>query len=110
MANIINRLVNGSACSFNQPTNVSLDNKYTVLDISSLTGDMLAVGMFVALDFVWDRAKENRTEEKGYFIDECWQLLSAPALQAPGWPVILSWRFLRPYVAMAVLLSAPVRT
>ena len=48
MANIINRLVNGSARSFNQPTNVSLDNKYTVLDISSLTGDMLAVGMCVA--------------------------------------------------------------
>ncbi len=35
LANIINRLVNGSARSFNQPTNVSLDNKYTVLDISS---------------------------------------------------------------------------
>ena len=59
MANIINRLVNGSARSFNQPTNVSLDNKYTVLDISSLTGDMLAVGMFVALDFVWDRDRKS---------------------------------------------------
>lgn len=47
LANIINRLVNGSARGFNQPTNVSLDNKYTVLDISSLTGDMLAVGMFI---------------------------------------------------------------
>ena len=51
-------------------------NKYTVLDISSLTGDLLTVGMFVALDFVWDRAKADRTEEKAIFIDECWQLLS----------------------------------
>lgn len=76
MANILNRLVNGSARSFNQQTNVSLDNKYTVLDISSLTGDLLTVGMFVALDFVWDRAKQDRTEEKAIFIDECWQLLS----------------------------------
>lgn len=57
-------------------TNVRLDNKYTVLDISSLTGDLLTVGMFVALDFVWDRAKADRTEEKAIFIDECWQLLS----------------------------------
>ena len=32
--------------------------------------------MFVALDFVWDRAKADRTEEKAIFIDECWQLLS----------------------------------
>ena len=76
MANILNRLVYGSASTFNQQTNVSLRNKYTVLDISSLTGDLLTVGMFVVLDFVWDRAKENRTEEKAVFIDECWQLLS----------------------------------
>ena len=76
MANILNRLVHGSASTFNQQTNVSLRNKYTVLDISSLTGDLLIVGMFVVLDFVWDRAKENRTEEKAVFIDECWQLLS----------------------------------
>ena len=76
LANILNRLVNGSASTFNQQTNVSLQNKYIVLDISSLTGDLLTVGMFVALDFVWDRAKEDRTEEKAIFIDECWQLLS----------------------------------
>ena len=76
MAHILNRLVHGSASTFNKQTNVSLDNKYTVLDISSLTGDLLTVGMFVALDFVWDRAKADRTEEKTIFIDECWQLLS----------------------------------
>ena len=76
MAHILNRLVNGSASTFNNQTNVRLDNKYTVLDISSLTGDLLTVGMFVALDFVWDRAKADRTEEKAIFIDECWQLLS----------------------------------
>ena len=76
MAHILNRLVHGSASTFNKQTNVRLDNKYTVLDISSLTGDLLTVGMFVALDFVWDRAKADRTEEKTIFIDECWQLLS----------------------------------
>ena len=76
MAHILNRLVNGSASTFNKQPNVRLDNKYTVLDISSLTGDLLTVGMFVALDFVWDRAKADRTEEKAIFIDECWQLLS----------------------------------
>ena len=77
LANIINRLVHGSANSFNQQTNVDLENKYTVLDISELTGDLLTVGMFVALDFVWDKAKENRTVEKTIFIDECWQLIGA---------------------------------
>lgn len=75
LANILNRLVHGSARSFNQQTNVDLSNRYTVLDISELSGDLLTAGMFVAVDFVWDKAKENRTMEKAIFIDECWQLI-----------------------------------
>ena len=75
LANILNRLVHGSASTFNQRTNVNLDNKYTVLDISELSGDLLTAGMFVALDYVWDKAKQNRTVEKTIFIDECWQLI-----------------------------------
>jgi hypothetical protein len=77
MGNILNRLVHGSAKTFNQHTNVDLDNPYTVLDISELTGELLTVGMFVALDFVWDKAKEDRTKEKAIFIDEIWQLMGA---------------------------------
>jgi hypothetical protein len=77
MANIVNRLVHGSASTFSQQTNVNLDNKYTVLDISELTGDLLTVGMFVALDFVWDKVKEDRTVEKSIFIDEAWQLIGS---------------------------------
>lgn len=74
MANILNRLVHGSASSFNQQTNVDLDNKYVVLDISELSEDLL-LGMFLALDFVWTKAKEDRTVEKAIFIDEAWKLL-----------------------------------
>lgn len=84
LANILNRLVHGSASTFNQRTNVSLENKYIVLDISELTGDLLTVGMFVALDFVWDKAKENRTQEKAIFIDECWQLIGGTTGGASG--------------------------
>lgn len=31
--------------------------------------------MFVALDYVWDKAKEDRTKEKAIFIDEAWELI-----------------------------------
>ena len=108
LANILNRLVNGSASTFNQQTNVSLDNKYTVLDISSLTGDLLTVGMFVALDFVWDRAKEDRTEEKTIFIDECWQLLSgagATGTRLAGDFVLEIFKTIRGYGGSAVCAS-----
>lgn len=77
LGNILNRLVHGSAKTFNQQTNVDLSNPYTVLDISELTGELLTVGMFLVLDFVWDKAKEDRTKEKAIFIDEIWQLVGA---------------------------------
>lgn len=108
MAHILNRLVNGSASTFNKATNVRLDNKYTVLDISSLTGDLLTVGMFVALDFVWDRAKADRTGEKAIFIDECWQLLSgagATGTRLAGDFVLEIFKTIRGYGGSAVCAS-----
>lgn len=79
IANILNRLVSGSASSFNQQTNVDLKNKYVVLDISELSGDLL-LGMFVAIDYVWSKAKEDRTLEKAIFVDEAWKLLASNEL------------------------------
>jgi len=102
LANILNRLVNGSASSFNQQTNVRLDNKYIVLDISELTGDLLTVGMFVALDFVWDRAKENRTEEKAIFIDETWQLIGASSNRLAAEFVLEIFKIIRGYGGSAI--------
>mgnify|MGYP000252483973 CR=1 FL=1 len=109
MAHILNRLVNGSASTFNKQTNVRLDNKYTVLDISSLTGDLLTVGMFVALDFVWDRAKADRTEEKAILSTSAGSFFPAPrtGTRLAGDFVL---EFLRPSAAMAVQRSAPART
>lgn len=102
MANILNRLVNGSAKTFNQQTNVSLDNKYIVLDISELTGDLLTVGMFMAVDFVWDKTKENRTAEKAIFIDECWQLIGASSNRQAAEFVLEIFKTIRGYGGAAV--------
>ena len=108
LANILNRLVNGSARTFNQQTNVSLDNKYTVLDISELTGDLLTVGMFVALDFVWDKAKENRTEEKAIFIDECWQLIGANSNRLAAEFVLEIFKIIRGYGGSAICATQDI--
>ncbi|MGN0492611.1 MAG: VirB4 family type IV secretion system protein, partial [Acutalibacteraceae bacterium] len=102
LANILNRLVHGSASSFNQQTNVDLDNKYTVFDISELSGDLLPVGMFVALDYVWDKAKENRTEEKAIFIDECWQLIGGTGNRTAAEFVLEIFKIIRGYGGSAV--------
>jgi len=76
LAIIISRFVTGSAQSFNSQTNVDLDNKYVVLDLSELKGKLLPVGMFIGLDYVWDKVKMDRTQRKAIFIDELWQLIS----------------------------------
>ena len=102
LANIMNRLVHGSASTFNQHTNVNLDNKYTVLDISELTGDLLTVGMFVALDYVWDKAKENRTVEKAIFIDETWQLIGASSNRLAAEFVLEIFKIIRGYGGSAI--------
>lgn len=105
MANILNRLVHGSASTFNQHTNVNLDNKYTVLDISELSGDLLTVGMFVALDYVWDKAKQNRTVEKTIFIDECWALIGGSANRLAANFVLEIAKIIRGYGGSAVFAT-----
>lgn len=102
LANIMNRLVHGSASTFNQQTNVSLENKYTVLDISELTGDLLTVGMFVALDYVWDKAKEDRTAEKAIFIDEVWQLIGSASNHLAAEFVVEIFKIIRGYGGSAI--------
>ena len=97
LANILNRMVHGSASSFNQQTNVDLSNKYVVLDISELSGDLLTVGMFVALDFVWSKAKEDRTVEKAIFIDEVWKLIGAASNEMAAEYVLEIFKIIRGY-------------
>ena len=77
IAVIVSRFVTGSAQSFNQQTNVDLTNKYIVLDLSELKGKLLPVGMMIALDYVWDNIKADRTKKKAILIDEIWQLIGA---------------------------------
>lgn len=77
IAAIVSRFVTGSAQSFNRQTNVDLTNKHIVLDLSELKGKLLPVGMMIALDYVWDNIKADRTKKKAIMIDEIWQLIGA---------------------------------
>ena len=79
-----------------------MSNKYTVLDISELSGDLLTAGMFVAVDFVWDKAKENRTMEKAIFIDECWQLIGGGGNSLAAEYVLEIFKIIRGYGGSAI--------
>lgn len=75
VANILIPLIRGSLSVYNKPTNVDLTNKYIVFDMNGTTGSNLILSLFITLDFVWSKIKENRLAKKAVFIDEAWQLI-----------------------------------
>lgn len=102
LATIIRTFVSGSAQSFNQQTNVDLDNKYIVIDISELSGKLLPVGMFIALDFVWDKVMADRTQKKAIFIDEVWKLIGGSSNQYAADFVLQIFKIIRGYGGAAI--------
>ena len=115
LAIIVSRFVTGSAQSFNQQTNVNLDNKYVVIDISELKGKLLPVGMFIGLDYVWDQVKSDRTKRKAIYIDEIWQLIGASSNRQAGEFCQEIFKIARGYGAAAIAArtyptSSPLRT
>ena len=98
--NLLSRFVTGSARSFNQPTNVNLDNRFVVIDVSSLTEELLPVGMFIALDFVMDRAQSDRTKRKIVAIDEMWKLMKGSRMSAEF--VVEVFKIIRGYAGSAI--------
>ena len=105
LAIIVSRFVTGSAQSFNQQTNVNLENKYVVIDISELKGKLLPVGMFIGLDYIWDQVKSDRTKRKAIYIDEIWQLIGASSNRQAGEVCQEIFKIARGYGAAAIAAS-----
>lgn len=105
LASIMKQYVTGSASIFNGQTNVDLDNKYIVFDISSLSDTMLPIGMFLALDFVWDKVKEDRTKKQMIIIDEGWKLIGAGSNVYAADYVLQIFKTIRSYRGSAVIAT-----
>lgn len=108
IAQILGRFVTGSAASFNQQTNVDLTNKFIVFDLQDLQGSMKAVGMFIVMDFLWSRIKENRTERKAVFIDEGWQLIGASSDSRAADFVYRIFKTIRGYAGSAIFATQDI--
>lgn len=99
---VLSQYVTGSLESFNGPTNVDLDNKYVVMDVSSLTKEMLPIGMFIALDYVWDKAREDRSQKKAIFLDETWRLIGPGSSEQAADFVLEIFKVIRGYGGAAI--------
>lgn len=106
---ILSQFITGSAKSFNNRTNVNLDNKYIVFDLSGLQGRLLPAGMFVALDFIVGRIREDVTEEKMVFIDEGWQLIGSGANEKAAEYVKWLFKIIRGYNGGACIATQDIK-
>ena len=70
--------------------------------VKGLKDGKMAVGMFVALDYVWSKVKEDRTVEKAVFLDEVWQLIGASSNELAAEYVLDIFKIIRGYGGLAV--------
>ncbi len=98
----LSRFVTGSASRLGQATNVDLENKYIVLDISEMGKDLLPLGMFLALDSCWDKCKESRARKKVIMLDELWCLIGASSNAMAADFVMEIFKIIRGYGGAAV--------
>ena len=76
--NIIDQFTEGSLSIFNGQTNVDTTNNFIVFGLQHNDEDMMPAAMFIAMDFVWAKFQENRTQRKILFIDEWWKMAFNP--------------------------------
>ena len=99
---VLSRFVTGSASRLGQHTNVDLSNKYIVMDISEMGKDLLPLGMFLALDYCWDKCKESRVQKKALMLDELWCLIGASSNPLAADYVVEIFKIIRGYGGSAV--------
>lgn len=78
LARIINAQLVISSQTYNGQTNVDLNNEFTVFGLETLKDDMIPVGVFMTMDYIWSKIKENKRKHKALFMDEWWKLAQNP--------------------------------
>lgn len=71
----LEKFVVGSAAGvFNQPTNIDITNKFTVFSIRDLQDDLRPIAMYMILDFIWTRVRED-LRKRLLIVDEAWTMM-----------------------------------
>lgn len=74
----IEKFVQGSFRGiFDQHTNISLKNPFTVFSVKDLEESLRPIAMFVILDFIWTRIKRE-LKKRILIVDEAWHMMRYP--------------------------------
>lgn len=78
LADRIEKFVKGSLIGiFNQQSNIDIRNTFTVFSIRDLEDELRPIAMYLILDFIWTRIK-NDIRKRILVVDEAWYLMQYP--------------------------------
>lgn len=97
--------ISGSFAYFNHYTNVNLDNKLVVADISKLEESAVTVAMYLIVDMFWDRIKFDKSEKKVIYIDEAWKLIGSTGNIQTAEFVYKMFKTIRKYGGAATIIT-----
>ena len=98
----LQRYVDGSAKSFNAPTNVDLNNPYVVLDLSSMSKELMPVAIFIATDLAFDTIRADMTTRKALIMDELSLMIGIAGTEEAAEFVLKAFKLVRAYNCIAV--------
>jgi type IV secretory pathway VirB4 component len=68
----------------------------------------MPIGMFVAMDLLWDKIKEDRTEKKIIYLDELWRLIGSTGSRHTAEFVYKIFKTIRKYGGGATAITQDV--
>ncbi len=103
------QFVTGVYREMNGQTNVDLDNKYIVFGFDSFNNNsgMLAPMMYIVLEYVMGKVKEDKTKAKIVSLDEGWRLLDDRSPEVATF-VEETWRTIRSYRGAGVFATQSI--
>lgn len=78
LASRLEKFIKGSFRGiFDQKSNIDFKNPFTVFGIQDLEGTLRPIAMYIILDFIWTRVKQN-LKKRLLIVDEAWYLMQHP--------------------------------
>lgn len=71
---LIAMLTKGTGAHFDGKTNVDVNNDFFVIGLEHNSSEFLGMSIYVAMEYMWNRVKEDRTVQKMIIMDEWWKM------------------------------------
>lgn len=105
LTTLLNNFVEGTYAGFNEQTNVDLSSDFIVFDISKVPERIEAATVQAALDFIWDKIKEDPTVSKTIVIEEGWKYLAKGASESAAKQIQKIFKTIRGYGGSVILAT-----